>query len=156
MKEKYTSNKKRIKSFLSIGTTLLLIAFFSFVAGKKYLILGLVSLVLGLLFIALTYFCVNLNKKLIKEMMHKCPLCNNDLIIETKVNYYINGKLVEEDDYNNSVILNLQMEKIIFDFYKCPDCLFCLTSISTYIEKDKKSVLKSVKYNVDFNYTGLY
>lgn len=155
MKEKYIKNKKLIKSFLSIGTTLIVIAFFSFFAGKKYYLLGAVSLIIGLLFIAFTYLLNNSNKKMIKVMMVQCPICNKKVNCESKINYYINGKLIEEDDYNNCSF-NYQKEQIVFEFYKCLECAYCLTVIKTYIVKNDKKALKSTKYNVDFNYSGDY
>ncbi|MDY2902610.1 MAG: hypothetical protein SOU07_04125, partial [Bacilli bacterium] len=72
MKEKYKKNKKLIKSFLSIGTTLILIAFFSFFSGKKYYILGAASLIFGLLFVAFTYLLNNSINKMIEIMKVQC------------------------------------------------------------------------------------
>ena len=155
MKEKYKKNKKLIKSFLSIGTTLILIAFFSFFSGKKYYILGAASLIFGLLFVAFTYLLNNSINKMIEIMKVQWPICNKMTTFESKINYYINGKLIEEDDFNNCS-LNCQKEQIIFEFYKCLECTYCLTVIKTYIVKNDKKSLKSTKYNVDFNYTGAY
>lgn len=155
MKEKYIKIRKLIKSFLSIGTTLILIAFFSFFAGKKYYVLGVVSLILGLLFVVFTYLLNKSINKMIEIMKVQCPICNKMTKFESKINYYINGKLIGEDDFNNCH-LNCQKEQIIFEFYKCLDCTYCLTVIKTFIIKNNKKALKSTKYNVDFNYTDTY
>lgn len=156
MKEKYTKNKKRVKSFLSIATTLIVIAAFSFFSGKKYLLFAIISLILGILFFVLFILCNKYNNKLIETMKRNCPICNKEVIIESDIKYYVNGCVVSLDDLNNENFKNMNKEKLVFNFYKCVECNYCLTEIFTYTVKDNCEKLNNRKYNVDFNYHGDY
>lgn len=156
MKDKYIKNKKRLKSFLSIATTLIIISIFSFFSGSKYLIFAICTLIVGIIFLVLFILCNNLNNKLIKSMKDLCPICNKKVTESSEIKYYINGCMIQEKELNNENYNNMKKEKIVFNFYKCVECNYCLTEILTYSIKNKKELLQSTKFNVDFDYRGDY
>lgn len=150
-KDKYIKNKKFIKSFLGLGTTIGIIGIYSVIS--KIILPGLITLLIGLLFL---YFAFKSKKKTLeieKYCLNRCPICDEEINKTEEIRYYIGDNLVDEETFN--LQKNNKLKRNIY-YYKCEKCDFCMTIIKSYLYINNKEKPLNDKIQLDFDYKGDY
>ena len=151
MKDKYIKHKKRIKSFLALGTTVSAIGLFAFITDLA--ISGLFAILFGLLVLFLANKSKGITVKIEKECLEKCIICNDPINKTIETRYYYSGNIINEEEFNK--YSNNKIKRIIY-YYKCEKCNLCMTVIKSYLYVNNKEKEMNEKIELDFNYEGDY
>ncbi len=151
MKEKYIKYKKQIRSFLSLGTTFSALGLFGFIG--KSIIGAIVLSILGIITLLFTFYLKKKTIEIEKHCKNKCLICNNNISYSSIEKHYISNNLVSKEDFDKT---NNNKTKMLIEYYKCIDCHFCLTIITSTIINNNKEKIINPKINMDFDYNGDY
>ncbi len=151
MKIKYLRNKKYLKSFLALGTTLSLLGFFCLIS--KIYFQGILICVLGIVFLLISNKCKGNLVKIENQMKTKCINCNENIIHETKFKYFVANALSNEEVFNNKINDKYKLE---INYYKCLKCNICMTIIKKIMYDNNKEKILNDKISIDFNYNNEY
>ena len=151
MREKYIKNKKMIKSYLGLGTTVCALGLF-WLLSNNY-IFGIVFLFLGIIFLLLSMKAKKVTVEIENKMLEKCINCNDDVIHEIKYKYFVSSALSTEEEFNKKTNDKMKYE---IHYYKCLKCKICMTIVKQYLYTDNKEKPLNDKISIDFNYNNEY
>ena len=150
-KEKYIKNKKLIRSFLGLGTTIAIIGIYSLIS--KFILPGLIALIIGLFVLFLAFRSKKITLEIEKYCLNKCPICDDEIVKTEEVRYYVGDNLVDEETFNSQK--NNKIKRNIY-YYKCEKSNFCMTVIKSNLYTINKEKPLNDKVQLDFDYNGDY
>lgn len=150
-KEIYIKHKKRIKSFLALGTTVSAISLFAIFTEIS--ISGAIGFIFGLIVLYFAYKSKKITLEIEKYCLKQCPICNEEIIKTEEIRYFVADNLVNEEAFNSQK--NNKIKRHIY-YYKCEKCNFCMTVIKSYLYTKTKEKELNDKVQLDFEYNGDY
>ena len=98
-KELYIKHKKRIKSFLTLGTTVSAISLFAIFTEIS--ISGAIGFIFGLIVLYFAYKSKKITLEIEKYCLKKCPICDKEIIKTEEIRYFVADNLVNEEAFNS-------------------------------------------------------
>lgn len=150
-KKNYLFHKKITRTFLGLGTTIGVLGLFTIISQS--FIIGIILLLIGILFLFISYLSKKKNVTIENYCKKSCLICNNDITVETEIKYFVGNSLVDEETFNKVTTEKILREVI---YYKCIECKLCMTIIKSYLIINNNQKELNDKISIDFDYTGDY